>query len=250
MIETYAPVFHYVGVLGACLYPGSYAALQLGFIRGQTYTYAILNACASGAVLISLVIHFNLSSAIVNASWVLISLLGIMRLFWIGRMSRRCVFTAEESRFISSKFPALSKHLARKFLGSGYWVDGEPGVVLTREGEPVVELVYLERGEAAVALNDQIIGFCFGDTYIGELTCMTGAPATATVSLAVKSRYFCISSESLRKLARSNSHLAQAIDHSFAGVTRKKLVMAGVLDQKNPSARPIGQTLGEQPTVN
>ena len=93
-------------------------------------------------------------------------------------------------------------------------------------------------------------GCWFGDTYIGELTCMTGAPATATVTLAVKSRYFCISSESLRKLARSNSHLAQAIDHSFAGDTRKKLVMVGVLAQKNPSARPIGQTLGEQPTVN
>jgi predicted tellurium resistance membrane protein TerC len=76
------------GLAGVVLYLGSYALLQSGILRGSSYTYAILNLCAASLVLLSLTVAFNLSSAIIQASWVVISVLGIARLIWINRRMR------------------------------------------------------------------------------------------------------------------------------------------------------------------
>jgi hypothetical protein len=66
---------------------------------------------------------------------------------------------------------------------------------------------------------------------------MSGAPATATVTIAAPSRYFCIGVESLRQLATPHSALRQALEDSFASDTRKKLVMAGRHFQRQHRAR-------------
>ena len=57
-----------VGALGVVLYIGSYAAMQLGFVRGQSYIYAIINAAAAACVLMSLSDQFNLSAAAIQAT--------------------------------------------------------------------------------------------------------------------------------------------------------------------------------------
>ena len=54
-----------LGLVGVFLYIGSYFGLQAGFIKGQGYLYAGLNASAATCVLLSLVQSFNLSSAII-----------------------------------------------------------------------------------------------------------------------------------------------------------------------------------------
>ncbi len=154
-------------------------------------------------------------------------LAGILRLYVAGLVAARIPFTDDERVFLNSKLTTLSKQQARRLLDAGYWIDGEPGSVLTREGEPVGELIYLARGKAAVHLDGHVIGYCHHDTFIGELTCMTGAPATATVTIAANSRYFCIGVARLRRLATPHSAVRHALEDSFASDTRKKLVMAG-----------------------
>ena len=57
------------GIFGVGFYLGSYASLQLGFLKGDGYAYAILNALAAGLVLLSLKEAFNLSSAVIQVSW-------------------------------------------------------------------------------------------------------------------------------------------------------------------------------------
>jgi CRP-like cAMP-binding protein len=226
-----------IGVAGVLLYLGSYAALQLGFLHGQTYTCAGLNALAAGCVLFSLSSSFNLPSALIQISWITISLAGILRLYVTGLIAARIPFSDDERAFLSSKLPALPKQQARRLLDAGYWIDGEPGSVLAQEGKPVGELAYLARGEAAVSLDSHVNGYCRDDTFIGELTCMTGAPATATDTIAAPSRYFCIGVASLRQLATPHSALRQALEDSFASDTRKKLVMAGRHFQRQHRAR-------------
>jgi hypothetical protein len=241
VISPFASSAELVGVAGVLLYLGSYAALQLGFLHGQTYAYASLNAAAAGCVLFSLSSSFNLPSALIQISWIAISLAGILRLYVAGLVAARIPFTDDERVFLRSKLPTLSKQQARRLLDAGYWIDGEPGSVITRESEPVGELVYLARGKASVSLDGHVIGYCHDDTFIGELTCMTGAPATATVTIAAASRYFCIGAATLRQLAGPGSALRRALEDSFAGDTRKKLVMAGRHVQHQHRARaPAG----------
>ncbi|MCK5777158.1 MAG: cyclic nucleotide-binding domain-containing protein [Rhodospirillales bacterium] len=200
------------GFVGVALYLGSYAALQLGYLNGQGGLYALLNLLAASSVLISLVQAFNLSSAVIQAFWIVISIVGLVRMYLL---TRRIRFTEEEQDFIGRALPTLPKRKARKVLDAGHWIDGEAGAHLTEEGEPVDHLIYILTGTAEIISNDQVIAHCDAHSFIGELTAISGEPATATVRLKTDARYFCIGVRVLRdRLMRDveiRTHLQAAV---------------------------------------
>ena len=112
-----------IGLFGVVVCLGSYTLLQLGLVRGTSYTYSILNIIAAGSVGFSLIHAFNMSSLLVQAFWIIISLVGIARVFLLTHLVR---FSDEERAFAESKFPDLAPHLMRRFLNIGTWVDLEP----------------------------------------------------------------------------------------------------------------------------
>jgi len=65
-----------VGSVGVALILGAYAAMHLGRLRAETVTYSLLNALGAALILVSLTHDFNLSAAIVESAWLLISLAG------------------------------------------------------------------------------------------------------------------------------------------------------------------------------
>ncbi len=67
----------FLGNLGVILIVGSYLWLQLGRISGQSAVYSSVNAGGAALVLISLYFEFNLSAALVEFFWLVISLLGL-----------------------------------------------------------------------------------------------------------------------------------------------------------------------------
>jgi len=209
-----------IGLLGVVLYVSAYAALQLGLVAGQTYRYSVLNLAAASCVLFSLIADFNLSSALIQAFWIALSVVGISRLRWIAAKVK---LTTEEADFVQNKFPALSKSAARKFLDSGCWVDAPAGDKLIIEDQPVTELVYLANGEAEASFKGKRVGVCPEGALIGEVTCLTGAPATASVTTTTPSRYFCIGTGRVRQLYRQNLEIRSALDSAFATDTGLKL---------------------------
>jgi len=74
-----------VGVLGFLFYMLAYGLLQLGKISGQCYTYSLMNLLAATFVLISLTHQFNFASALIQISWIAISMVGMCRLWTDGR---------------------------------------------------------------------------------------------------------------------------------------------------------------------
>ena len=68
------------GVAGTLLYIGSYFLMQLGKVSVPGYTYSVMNVAAASLVGISLLYEFNLASALIQISWILISVVGIFRL--------------------------------------------------------------------------------------------------------------------------------------------------------------------------
>ena len=217
-----------VGMVGVLTYLASYFALQAGFIRGQTYTYATLNIVAASCVLFDLQTHFNLSSALIQASWILISMVGIARLYYIANHIK---LNREEAEFVASKLPGLPKNLARKLLDQGYWAEIQAGTIVAHEGKPVRELLYMAEGEAQISFGGHLIFQNYNDNFIGEVTCLSGDPATATVTITSPSRCFCIGAEPLRQLARRNSELRQVLEASFALDVRKKLLLTNQRQQ-------------------
>ncbi len=68
-----------VGIVGVAIIIGTYLMLQLERLSSSDLTYSVLNAVGASMVIVSLLVDFNLSAFVVEAFWVLISLVGIAR---------------------------------------------------------------------------------------------------------------------------------------------------------------------------
>lgn len=212
--------FDIAGFAGVGLYVGSYAALQTGFLRGDSYAYALVNGVAAACVLISLAEAFNLSSAIIQATWIVISLFGIIRLYIINRRLR---FSDDEMFFLDRAMPDLPKIDARKFLDIALFIDGETGVFLTQQGEPIKHLIYLIDGEAKVFSGGVEVAAISPGNYIGDVTYLLGEPATATVQLGTPAKYLSFEVNNLRKFLDRNAAVRRQLEESAADNLRKKL---------------------------
>ena len=68
-----------LGGVGVALVLWAYLALQLGRWRAEQLRYSVVNGLGALLIVISLCFAFNLAAFLVEAFWVLISLVGIAR---------------------------------------------------------------------------------------------------------------------------------------------------------------------------
>ena len=74
--------FDLAGNIGVALIIITYLLLQLEKLKSEALAYSLLNAVGAALIILSLVFdNFNLSALMVEAFWVVISLLGIGRYF-------------------------------------------------------------------------------------------------------------------------------------------------------------------------
>lgn len=210
------------GLAGVVLYLGSYALLQTGLLRGSGYAYAVFNLCAASLVLLSLTVAFNLSSALIQISWIIISLLGLARLILLNSRVR---FSAEERTMLQQMLPEMPAPMARRFLNQGNWIDAEEGSVLTEEGQPVVNLYYISDGQVQVVSGGQLVG-TVDSGFLGEMNALSGGPASATVRVASESRLFVISAAALQRLAARDSDFRVLLEIGLRQDTGRKLMRA------------------------
>ncbi|MEM9062826.1 MAG: cyclic nucleotide-binding domain-containing protein [Pseudomonadota bacterium] len=213
-------IYEISGYAGVVFYIGSYAALQFGMISGRGYLYAFLNMLAASLVLISLAEAFNMFSAIIQATWITISIIGMARAYLLNKVIR---FDADELRILEQIAPKLDKPNSRHLLNLGAWVDGAHDVELTLQGEPISHLYWIKSGQVAVFAGGQRVAELGEGAVLGEATALTGAPATATVKVDQAARYFCIPAQALRDLAARNADVRAELQHSFSAEMRNKL---------------------------
>lgn len=222
MAEIYEEALAVLGLLGVAFYLGAYAALQFGFVRGSSYVYTLLNLAGASLVLLSLAVNFNLASALIQVSWIVISVVGLSRLYL---RNRRLQFSDEENAFLRERFPVLPRLVAKDFLNSGGWVDLPEGEDILRENAPVGHLFYLSDGEVSVSSGaHEITRLKRG--FLGEINVIDGAPASATVTTLGPSRAFVIARDDLRRLAARDSDFKSALENSLSREMGKRLMQA------------------------
>ncbi|MEL6888112.1 MAG: cyclic nucleotide-binding domain-containing protein [Pseudomonadota bacterium] len=79
--------------------------------------------------------------------------------------------------------------------------------------------------------------------FIGEMGCMAGAPASATVRTNANTRIFAVSSDALRRLVKRNPDLGPHLEFAFSGNTRAKLMATNALLQQSMNAgQPVSES--------
>lgn len=215
--------FEIAGFAGVLIYLGSYAALQIGLIRGAGYLYSILNLTAATLVLLSLANQFNLWSAIIQVSWMLISIVGVARIYYL---TSRVRFSPEERNLIAAWFPDLSITDARKFLNAGNWIDTDPGALIAEQGKEIGFLYFLTRGVADVTARGKLVGQLAAPSVIGEMTCFDGGPASATVTSGQVASFFVVDTMTLVKICNGSSELQLHLQRGLSRDTHIKLSAA------------------------
>lgn len=216
-------IYQTAGFVGVAFYLGSYAALQTGFLAGRGYSYALLNLLASSLVLVSLVLNFNLWSAIIQISWITISIVGVIRIWSQDRGLR---FNKEEWHLVQSKLSSLPRHEVRRLLDAGTWVNGRDGEIIARQGEAIGALYYLSEGVAEVHVGETCVAKTQAGAFIGEMTCLSNDPASATVVLKGHCRLFRIANSDLGRHTSRSDTLRSAIERVLGAETREKLLAA------------------------
>ncbi len=208
------------GLAGVAFYIAAYGALQLGLIRGFSVTYTVMNMIAAGLVLLSLTEAFNLSSALVQMAWIVLSVIGLIRMAWARSTSR---FSAEERGFLATHFASLPPHLARRFLNLGHWQSVSAGTILTRQGAPVRELVYIADGSAEVRAHGATMAELGPGALIGEMTVMHGATATADVEIATNAYIFTLPRKALLAELEADHAFALAVSGALQAEAGRKI---------------------------
>lgn len=165
---------------------------------------------------------FAISSGFVGASYSLFWLSDPVGTFWeiaftfvnIGQIAlityrnRLSRFNNEERTFYTQVVPTLEPFQARRLLQTGAWRDGQPGTLLTRQGEPVSHLIFLRSGDAIVLVDGKRVGKCNEGDLIGEISIRTGKVATATVVASASIRYLALERDALQRLMKTDPEIA------------------------------------------
>jgi hypothetical protein len=138
--------------------------------------------------------------------------------------SLRARFTTPEREFIARHLPDLTRGEARALIDRGHWVDLPSGTSLAVEGQPVGQLSYLASGSAQVQVQGRVVAYCRPGDFVGEMTALTGLPATATVLADGPISTWQIDAAGLRDLARRRDRISLEIEAAFARNYRDKIV--------------------------
>jgi len=111
-------------------------------------------------------------------------LVNIGQLIVIWCYERHHRFHEEQSRFADSMPAGVDRSAVKRLLDLSDLERLEPGDRLTVEGETVTRLLVAD-GIVKIEKNDRVVAICGPGDYIGELSFLTGNPASAT-AIAVK----------------------------------------------------------------
>jgi len=144
-----------------------------------------------------------------DAIFIIINLYQIFRLVYDERRLR---YMKELHLLSQGAFASLTREQLAQLVKVGSWRTLEPGTQVTREGEPVKELILICDGQMVVESQGRTVIRLHGGSLVGELALLSGNQASATVTVERITRAFILEMERLRKLIRADDLIASAVD--------------------------------------
>jgi len=142
---------------------------------------------------------------------------------------------AEEHKHFADNMPdTVDRSAIKRLLDLADLERFDPGKQLTGEGEKVTQLVYIADGIVKVEHADRVVAICGPGDYIGELSFLSGNPATATATVVKPTRALVFDQAKLTAAIANDMQLRRTLESAL----NKNL--AGKLMRSNGPA-PAGQ---------
>jgi hypothetical protein len=191
-------------------------------------------AIASGAVGVfyyGFLIHDNIS-----ATWEFIfASVNAVQLAIVLLAGRRRAVGDDEKFFVETVMPTIEPNLRARILKLARWQTRDPGDILVEEGQTAPELVFIAKGAASVERDGRIVGVCGPGDFLGEMSFLTGRPASATVRVANEISCCVFDPGVLKILSKKHPGIRQALEYSF----NRNLV--GKLERMNDANRSAAE---------
>ena len=211
------------------LYIGIFAAVLVALLaRTRLVNHVMLGIAGALGLAYGLSAHGMLG---IILPFLILIVAGVQAASVIGA-NRAATFDADEKAMLEGPLKGLARAQARRLIDQGMWIDGRPGEVLIREGEPAAQLYYLATGGGDVHSRGHLVGRVVPGQLVGEATVLGEAAAIATVTLTQPSRFWCAQGQRLNAYLAANPDARHALEHSFTVSLRQKL------DAMNRAAAP------------
>lgn len=164
---------------------------------------------------------FDPVSVLWETVFVLVNI-GQLLIIWYYENHHR--FPEDERQFVESMPSGSDRRAIKRLLDQSELRRYAPGDRLTEEGRAVPQLLYLADGVVQIERGDRIVAVCGPGDYIGELSFLSGNPASATATVVKPSRLLVFDQERLSRAINADAQLRRTLESALNQNLAGKLV--------------------------
>ncbi len=196
-------------------------------------TMTLLRIVAVSAGVVSAIYGYFWLNDPVTVFWEIIFVLtNLVQLLILAWENQRASFNDDEQRFFDAALKGLEKAQVRRLLRRGKWQTAEAGHILITEGELVSHLLFLVEGAVRVEKQGRIVGVCGHDDFLGEMSFMSGNPATATATVSNSVRYLAFERELLKTALERDKEVRHSLESAFTRNLTEKLTKSNEIGEQ------------------
>src|SRR4029079_8339852 len=189
----------------------SYALIALSYWMTNVFWLRLIAVVG----LVFEILYFRMSGGAMHTGigWDIIFIgINLYQIYRLVADQRALRYLKELHLLTQGAFAELSREQLAQVVKVASWRTLEPGTQVTREGEPVRELVLICDGQMVVESQGRTVTRLHGGSLVGELALLSGKQASATVTAERLTRAFILEMEKLRRLIRADDLIASAVD--------------------------------------
>jgi CRP-like cAMP-binding protein len=135
-------------------------------------------------------------------------------------------FSADENHFVSNVPAGIERSSIKRLLELADLNAVGVGETLTREGEAVKTLMYVADGIVKIEHEGRVVAICGPGDYVGELSFLSGNPASATAIVVKPTRILAFDQARLAAAFAANPQLRRTLESALNRNLAGKLARA------------------------
>ena len=191
----------------------TYFLLIASMLMRRMVTLRIL-AVASGIAKIVYRAFFVLDpvSVLWETIFVIVNVVQLL-IIWYYEYHHR--FDDEHQHFAENMPDSVDRSAIKRLLDLSELQRLAPDTVLTREGQVVTQLVYIADGIVKIEHGDRVVAICGPGDYIGELSFLSGKPASATAIVVKPTRALVFDQAKLTTAIAADAQLRRTLESAL-----------------------------------